>query len=92
MSLSKVFSALGDESRLKVVKALRNGGALSKTEIAKAIRWDGVHSASEFAARRATDILVDAGIVEEVGQNPVRCVLLEDVLLDAAKKLMEFDL
>ena len=92
MLLSKVFSALGDERRLKVIAALRTGGVLTKTEIAKAIHWDGSHTASEYACRRAIDALVEAGIIEEIGSDPVRCVLMEDVIADAAKRLGGFDL
>jgi DNA-binding Lrp family transcriptional regulator len=90
MSLSEILSALGDHRRLQVVQALKENGPMTQRQIAETIgEWEGTHSSSEYRVRRAVKVLSEAGIVEEIGAVPVRVILLERVVGDAGRKLIE---
>jgi DNA-binding transcriptional ArsR family regulator len=79
MSLAPILAALGDESRLEIVRKLSRGGPLSITEIAKDA------DISRQAVTKHLQALNDAGLLRSERQGRERIWWLEPKRLEEVR-------
>lgn len=78
-----VFAALGDETRLQVVRRLCDGGPASITRLAGGV------SVTRQAVTKHLHVLEDAGLVESARQGRERVWSLNAAPLDAARRSLD---
>jgi DNA-binding transcriptional ArsR family regulator len=82
-NLARVFAALGDPTRLKLVAVLCSGGALSSSQL----------TANTYISRQAVtkhlQVLSDAGVTRDMKAGRERLWQLEPARIEDAKRSLE---
>lgn len=82
-ALAKVFAALGDPTRLKLVAALCAGGAFSIAQLTSTADM------SRQGVTKHLQVLADAGVVRDVKLGRERLWQLEPARIEDAKRTLE---